>query len=367
MLLIGSSENPNFFWNELGLSAFRINDAKIDYSSFVRLDQYGIYGIQDYNVKDKTQLSLNDTFAPRSVKEISNNPNAVFGLTWDGFFLNASNGTGRVTIGTEQDFKMSEFSDKQNAWMDKVIIGRLSDNSGNEYYGFRLKNDENQIVMETSDSGELYLKRKLRISNFKEGSTYDTLIYSNEEIVVKDVSYKEYYKKYTTNERGENYVHYYTLDNFETPFHSEINTDVDWRELVYDPQDRVTLGIVNVYNREQGFEKVVMPEGVYSSSEYLTKVFSVKANAKVGLEQFKDEDISKVIEKNENFAIFDNGNLFAKNAWIEGHIRATSGTIGEVLIEDGGLQSTGFFETQNGWRISPSGNAYFNQGFIGNI
>jgi hypothetical protein len=34
-----------------------------------------------------------------------------------------------------------------------------------------LKNSEGQVVMETGDTGELYLKRKLRISNFGEDTT----------------------------------------------------------------------------------------------------------------------------------------------------------------------------------------------------
>jgi hypothetical protein len=41
-----------------------------------------------------------------------------------------------------------------------------------------------------------------------------------------------------------------------------------------------------------------------------------------------------LIDPNENLAIFDNGNLYAKNAWIEGNIRATSGTLGNLDITD---------------------------------
>jgi hypothetical protein len=38
-LLIGDTDTPNFFWDKVGLSAFRTDDKKrIDYSSFVRLD-----------------------------------------------------------------------------------------------------------------------------------------------------------------------------------------------------------------------------------------------------------------------------------------------------------------------------------------
>jgi hypothetical protein len=101
MLLIGDKDKPNFFWDKLGISAFGVDGKKIDYSRFVRLDQYGVYGIKNFENADGSRLSFNNTFAPKSVKEIYSNPNAVFGLTWDGFFLNASNGTGRVTIGTD--------------------------------------------------------------------------------------------------------------------------------------------------------------------------------------------------------------------------------------------------------------------------
>lgn len=378
MLLIGNSDNPNFFWNDLGLSAFRINDKNIDYSSFVRLDQYGIYGIQNHDVADKTKLSLNDTFAPRSIKEIYTNPNAVFGLTWDGFFLNASNGTGRVSIGTEQDFKMSEFSDRNNAWMDKVIIGRLSDNGGNEYYGFRLKNDDDQIVMETNENGELYLKRKLRISNFSDISTYDSFIYSTDSITVEDIEYKEYYKKYTVNERGQNYIEYYNLTDFSEPFYIEENDDVDWRDFISDPQDRVTLGIVDIYKRgiieqnKEGFVKVPIPKEIYSSTEYLTKVLSIKVNNNIGLEQFTEDNIKQLIEKNETFAIFDNGNLYAKNSWIEGHIQATSGyfrnvdIFGELKVgkEDNTENIGRIFQADGNWSINGDGTAFFQNAVI---
>jgi hypothetical protein len=111
-LLIGGHSNPNFMWNKLGISSFGINGDKIDYSSFVRMDQYGIYGIKNYSKNGRAPefMSLNDAFKPLRLKDITENPNAVFGLTWEGFFLNAANGIGKVTIGTGQDFKMSEYS-----------------------------------------------------------------------------------------------------------------------------------------------------------------------------------------------------------------------------------------------------------------
>jgi hypothetical protein len=50
------------------------------------------------------------------------------------------------------------------------------------------------------------------------------------------------------------------------------------------------------------------------------------------LEIFSSDSISYLIETNENFAIFDNGNLFAKNAWIEGNIDATSGILRNLKV-----------------------------------
>jgi hypothetical protein len=138
-LLIGGRTNPNFMWNRLGISSFKTDNDKIDYSSFVRMDQYGIYGIKNYSKDGRApeSMSINDAFEPIRLRDITNNPNAVFGLTWDGFFLNAANGQGKVTIGTGQDFRMSEYSDEQSRWIDRVVIGRLN---SEDRYGFQLKN-----------------------------------------------------------------------------------------------------------------------------------------------------------------------------------------------------------------------------------
>jgi hypothetical protein len=83
----------------------------------------------------------------------------------------------------------------------------------------------------------------------------------------------------------------------------------------------------------------------YSSLDYLTKVLSVKSavdqydlknnlnNNKELFKQFTAEQLATLIDPNENLAIFDNGNLYAKNAWIEGNIRATGGNIlGNLMV-----------------------------------
>jgi hypothetical protein len=152
--------------------------------------------------------------------------------------------------------------------------------------------------METNDTGELYLKRKLRISNFNDSISVDTMEYVDEPFsyritnngVESVVTVNEYYKKYV-EENGKKYIRYYS-NLTEDYFYQEYAGD-NWKDLISKPQDRVSLGIIDVYKREYIFEKtpedtykkirmeykkITNPQGAYNSSEYLTKVLSIKAN-----------------------------------------------------------------------------------------
>jgi hypothetical protein len=149
---------------------------------------------------------------------------------------------------------MSSFLPETEKWLDRVIIGKLKDKDGNEYYGFRLTDKFGRINLDTDKSGELYLRRKLRISNFTTNKVYPM---GQDKTVYQNVEYD------------------------------------DWNE------DRVTLGIVETYKRSGSlnngnlsFEpaKEVMDDD-YSSADYLTKVFSIRTNSQLKLEPFKAEHI----------------------------------------------------------------------------
>ena len=372
-LLIGGDKNPNFFWDSIGISAYSMKDSNIDYSTFVRMDKFGFYGVKGDDTKKK--LSYTNTFAPKSLSEVVDNPNVMFGLTWNGFLLRSGDETGRVTIGTDQDFRMSEYSYSNQQWQDRVIIGRMEDNNGETYYGFRLKDSTGATVMDTNDRGELYLKEKLRISNFDNNQ-------QTESQYIYDKASGGYYAYFEEN--GKIYKHFFDENYNEIGIKEE--TSEKWSDIYKDPQDRVSLGIVNIYKREgKKYKKTGIPKNTYSSINYLTKVFSVKANGNIGLEQFNEAQIPQLIEQNENFAIFDNGNLYAKNAWIEGHIRATSGSftgnieassgnIGGIVINplndnDGGIQSKNYSPLEHkGWKLSQNGDFELNNGtFHGTI
>ena len=87
---IYSGTQPTFKWDENGITAYKYNTTNntIDYNTFVRHDQYGLYGYSG---------SINDSeFIPNNINDIKTN--ATFGLTWDGFFMKANDGTGSITI-----------------------------------------------------------------------------------------------------------------------------------------------------------------------------------------------------------------------------------------------------------------------------
>lgn len=344
-LVIGGQTLPEISLSKNGLTAFKKDENTIDYSTLVRFDSYGMYGIKNYkrnsSTDDASKATLNDVFVPVGIDSIYEN--ASFGLTWNGFFLNTGDNSGRVTIGTNQDLRMS-VKNSSDAWQDRIIIGKLCEED-REYYGFRIIDEKGNIVLNTDDRGELYLRHKLYISHFN-------------------------------NEFG-------TISNG--------NGDATIAKPL--EQTNIALGIVKAYKRKKinktVYEKdeTVYEKGEdiydnYSSLEYLTKILSVKSlvdgydlkdtlkGSEELFKQFIDEDIKVLIDPNENLAIFDNGNLYAKNAWIEGHIRATDGEFtGTVHATDGEfgeknsdhikITGTSIQSSNGNWLLNYDGTASF--------
>jgi hypothetical protein len=53
-------------------------------------------------------------------------------------------------------------------WDDRVVIGKLKNGENDPYYGFRIIDDRQNIVLNTDDRGQLYLRHKLHISHFND-------------------------------------------------------------------------------------------------------------------------------------------------------------------------------------------------------
>ena len=178
-VIIGSRKNPSFRWDQSGISAYRFrNDNQTnggniddenppeiyDLQTFVRFDQYGLYGIKNNGVFDASSLS--------DIKD-----KAHFAVTWDGFFIkNSYPQGGRVEITSDNDFRITK--ETNNQIDEKIKIGALEWKKANwevgdpiytdpstvpdaikalgpSLYGIRIKNNAGQIVMQTGDDGNL--------------------------------------------------------------------------------------------------------------------------------------------------------------------------------------------------------------------
>lgn len=246
-ILNGSS--PSFRWDKVGINAFNVGrDGAVNQGTFVRFDQYGIYGVKGVSSFDPNVLDGYDS------PEEKIKANADFSLTWSGFQLRSNRhdgSTGYLSISSEKDLQV--FANN----MDMVHIGGFS-NGVEQVYGMRLKDKDGGIVMQSDSSGLLYLSKYLRIGPDVTNST----------------------------------------------------------------RDRVKLGIISTYNEQ-------------TENEY-AKILSIRG-AQDALKEVKPT----LDDPEENLAIYDDGTiiankLHAQNAYIEGEIHASGGTIGGLSIESWG-------------------------------
>lgn len=145
---IMSGSFPSFRWDAKGLNAFAFSlnaEGKpygFNTAKFVRFDQYGIYGING-----------NTGFEPKNEQDIWDN--AKYALTWKGFMLKNDDGSVRIT--STDDIQVLAGN------MERIKIGRID----TDVYGIRISNAQGATVMETDDSGELWLKNRLRVGTNK--------------------------------------------------------------------------------------------------------------------------------------------------------------------------------------------------------
>lgn len=90
-IYIYSGDQPSFRWDGNGLTAYTQNNNNIDFTKFVRYDQYGLYGL----------INGSQDFVPNNINDVINN--ATFGLTWNGFFMKATDGSGSVIINSNDN------------------------------------------------------------------------------------------------------------------------------------------------------------------------------------------------------------------------------------------------------------------------
>ena len=122
-------------WYELKTENFT------DLKTFVRFDEYGLYGIKNA-----------DKFKAQQLSDILDK--AHFAVTWDGFFIkNSYADGGRVSITSDNDFQVTK---KVNGNEQEVIkIGMLEQRTNGNLYGMRIKGDNNTDALVADSDGNL--------------------------------------------------------------------------------------------------------------------------------------------------------------------------------------------------------------------
>lgn len=195
-IAIYDGAHASFRWDKYGINAYdatRETDVSTNQevlkgivtNNFVRFDQYGVYGIKGttedpYNPQKETTADGITAIGEDKIWR-----DALFGMTWKGFFLKnkSVDKNQQIEISTEKDICISKIVD--NEVIDKIRIGQITTKDNKVVYGLQLKDDTGTTTMETDDSGQLWLRDKLRISNVKYEKTKD----------LSFVEGKTYYKK----------------------------------------------------------------------------------------------------------------------------------------------------------------------------
>ena len=197
-IIIGNQDNPSFRWDKAGISAFSTtDDGSYDLQTYVRYDQYGLYGIK------------NDVFKAQSLDDVLEK--AHFAVTWDGFFIkNRYAGGGQVEITTDNDFRVLNDPLQQGNFQEKIKIGALEwgegitspDAAGAEelptLYGIRIKNNDGDEVIKTGDDGNITITGTLNATggNFSGivnvgNETQDHIIIDGNDASIKTSNYQD--------------------------------------------------------------------------------------------------------------------------------------------------------------------------------
>lgn len=205
-IAIYDGAHASFRWDKYGINAYdatrEMDEATnqevlkgIITNNFVRFDQYGVYGIKGtaddpYNPQKEITVDGKTIVGEDKIWH-----DALFGMTWKGFFLK-SKGTDnqQIEISTTNDICVTK--DR----VERIKIGRIdsrkemteSGEVSHDIYGLRLKDNTGATTMETDDSGQLWLRDKLRISNtvsigvLETGKEKNQIFNSNNNFIVYD-------------------------------------------------------------------------------------------------------------------------------------------------------------------------------------
>ena len=181
-----------FRWDQNGINAYRFtgpkNNRNYYFNTAVRLDQFGLYGINNYISSESGGSNDASNFTPANENDIWTSPYVRFGLTWKGFFL--KNEDSSVEISSENDIVVTDGT------YNRVKIGRISGSSPNYIYGIQISNSSGNPVLVTGSDGNLWLKNTIKVGA---GSTSTVDIGYNSSMVRENTQYHEVFH---AGERG---------------------------------------------------------------------------------------------------------------------------------------------------------------------
>ena len=163
---------PSFRWDSSGISAyeFELNqDGKtaknFNFGKFVRLDQYGLYGVNglpNFN-SALPERDSNGNIVYKDGKPIIGEDKiwkySNFALTWKGFQIKSNRVKGGyVSITSEKDLQV--FDGEGN---ERIKLGWLNDSQDSPIYGLRINDGAGIPVIEHSSDGKVWIRNELKI------------------------------------------------------------------------------------------------------------------------------------------------------------------------------------------------------------
>ena len=177
----------SFRWDKNGLTAYDGNGNYLNTQKFIRLDHFGLYGVDFSSASDPELVD----FIPLSESDIWNFPYTNFGFTWNKFFLKNKYGDHYVEISSTDDIRVVDASDSSE--IDLIKIGKLEEGAEgqDDVYGIRLRDSQGNTTLRTDNGGNLWLDNKLSVSTTSSGNYSVEIGYSSNYKTVNGVNIHE--------------------------------------------------------------------------------------------------------------------------------------------------------------------------------
>lgn len=154
---------PSFRWDSAGISAYEYEISEqtgeptnFNYGKFVRLDQYGLYGMDGYPDFHSAESDQDGVSGEERIWRHAN-----FALTWKGFSLKSKHDKGGyISITSDDDFEVINRNGKT-----QIKIGMIDSGTEDQdpIYGIRICDGSGAPVLENSSDGRVWIRDELVI------------------------------------------------------------------------------------------------------------------------------------------------------------------------------------------------------------